>query len=207
MTIERPLPVRGPTSGVPAHLEKLVETAKDYARGAKAAATLRAYASDWRHYTAWCRRKGLDPLPQDPQVVGLYLAASASEPPSPGKKPNAVRTIERRLSAIVWTCAQRGQPLDRADRHIAEVMSGIRRRHGRPPDQKEAVCAEDLMRMIATLDHGLRGLRDRAILLIGFAGCGPHRLVRPRQGRVTRDRSTGHCRDAAAGGAQEKARI
>jgi integrase len=81
-----------------------------------------------------------------------------------------VRTIERRLSAIAWNCAQRGQPLDRADRHIAEVMSGIRRRHGRPPDQKEAVFAEDLMRMVATLDHGLRGLRDRAILLIGFAG-------------------------------------
>jgi hypothetical protein len=55
-------------------------------------------------------------------VVGLYLAASASE---------------RRLSAIAWNCAQRGHPLDRADRHIAEVMSGIRRRHARPPDQKE----------------------------------------------------------------------
>jgi integrase len=155
---------------VPVHLERLAETARDYARGAKAAATQRAYAADWRHYTAWCRRKELEPLPPDPQVVGLYLAASASEPLAPGKKPNAVRTIERRLSAIAWNCAQRGQPLDRADRHIAEVMSGIRRRHARPPDQKEAVLAEDLMRMVATLDHGLRGLRDRAILLIGFAG-------------------------------------
>jgi hypothetical protein len=50
MTIERPvLPLPGPASGVPAHLEKLVETtAKDYARGA----TQRAYAADWRHYTA-----------------------------------------------------------------------------------------------------------------------------------------------------------
>ena len=171
MTIERPvLPLPGPASGVPAHLEKLVETAKDYARGAKAAATQRAYAADWRHYTAWCRRKDLEPLPPEPQVVGLYLAASASEPSAPGKKPNGVRTIERRLSAIAWNCAQRGQPLDRADRHIAEVMSGIRRRHSRPPDQKEAVFAEDLMRMVETLDHGLRGLRDRAILLIGFAG-------------------------------------
>jgi integrase len=155
---------------VPVHLERLAETARDYARGAKAAATQRAYAADWRNYTAWCRRKELEPLPPDPQVVGLYLAASASEPPAPGKKPSTVRTIERRLSAIAWNCAQRGQPLDRADRHIAEVMSGIRRRHARPPDQKEAVLAEDLMRMVATLDHGLRGLRDRAILLIGFAG-------------------------------------
>jgi integrase len=103
-------------------------------------------------------------------VVGLYLAASASQTPAAGQKPSSVRTIERRLSAVAWNCAQHGQPLDRADRHIAEVMSGIRRRHARPPDQKEAVLAEDLMRMVETLDHGLRGLRDRAILLIGFAG-------------------------------------
>jgi integrase len=164
MTTERPaLPAPAPQAALPVHLERLAETARDYARGAKAAATLRAYAADWRHYTAWCRRKELEPLPPDPQVVGLYLAASASEPPAPGKKPNGVRTIERRLSAIAWNCTQRGQPLDRADRHIAEVMSGIRRRHG-------AVFAEDLMRMVATLGHGLRGLRDRAILLIGFAG-------------------------------------
>jgi hypothetical protein len=39
--------------GVPVHLERLAETARDYARGAKAAATQRAYAADWRHYTAW----------------------------------------------------------------------------------------------------------------------------------------------------------
>jgi integrase len=49
-------------------------------------------------------------------------------------------------------------------------MQGIRRRHGRPPNQKEAVLAEDLLRMTAMLRHDLRGLRDRAILLIGFAG-------------------------------------
>src|ERR1700683_3943848 len=63
-------------AGVPVHLERLAETARDYARGAKAAATQRAYAADWRHYTAWCRRRELEPLPPDPQVVGLYLAAS-----------------------------------------------------------------------------------------------------------------------------------
>ncbi len=82
----------------------------------------------------------------------------------------SVRSIERRLSALAWQFNQRGCPLDRSDRHIAEVMAGIRRKHGRPPDQKEAVLAEDLLAMLATLDHGLRGLRDRAILLVGFAG-------------------------------------
>jgi integrase len=147
----------------------LVETARIYARGAKAATTQRAYAADWRHYTAWCRRRDVEPLPPTPQVVGLYLAACASEAPA-GRKPSAVRTIERRLSALTWHYAQHGRPLDRADRHIAEVMRGTRRQHGRPPNQKEAVLAEDLLRMIATLDRDLRGLRDRAILLLGFAG-------------------------------------
>jgi integrase len=173
-----PVPAAPPTSQLPAHLEQLAETARDYARGAKAANTQRAYAADWRHFTAWCRRRGLDdpdlsdpsgPLPPDPQVVGLYLAACASEKTGAGK-PAAVRTIERRLSAIAWHYAQRGTPLDRGDRHIAEVMRGIRRRHGRPPNQKEAVLPEDLLAMLATLRHDLRGLRDRAILLMGFAG-------------------------------------
>ena len=169
-----PSPLAAPavTSELPAHLENLAETARNYARGAKAAATQRAYAADWRHYTAWCQRQDLDPLPPDPQVIGLYLAACASEKsiPSASTKPASVRTIERRLSAITWHCAQRGEPLDRADRHIVEVMKGIRRQHGKPPNQKEAVLAEDLLRMIETLDRDLRGLRDRAILLIGFAG-------------------------------------
>ena len=175
-----------PSDAIPAHLEGLVETAKDYARGAKAPATQRAYAADWRHYTAWCRRHDLDPLPPDPQTVGLYLAALASD--AAGKEPKGVRTIERRLSAIAWHCTQHGQPLDRADRHIAEVMSGIRRRHGKPPDQKEAVLTAELVRMIATLGHDLRDLRDRAILMLGFAGglrrseivsldCGPDQTV------------------------------
>jgi site-specific recombinase XerC len=50
------------------------------------------------------------------------------------------------------------------------VLAGIRRKHARPPVQKEAILPEDLRDMLATLPHDLRGLRDRAILLIGFAG-------------------------------------
>jgi len=51
------------------------------------------------------------------------------------------------------------------------VLDGIRNTHGRPPVQKEAVLPEDLIAMLETLDRGtLRGLRDRAMLLMGFAG-------------------------------------
>jgi integrase len=111
------------------------------------------------------------PYRPSPRVIGLYIAAQASGAASGDRRPSSVGTIERRLSALAWNFAQRGQPMDRADRHIATVLAGIRRTHGRPPEQKEAVLPEDLLAMLAILDLGdLRGLRDRAILPIGFAG-------------------------------------
>ena len=39
-----------------------------------------------------------------------------------------------------------------------------------PPVQKEAILPEDIIAMVATLPFDLRGLRDRAILLLGYAG-------------------------------------
>jgi len=150
-------------------LEGLAETARDYAKASSSENTRKAYASDWRHYTGWARRHGLAALPPDPRVLGLYIAACASGAMT--GKPSSVATIERRLSALMWNFAQRGEVFDRSDRHVATVLAGVRRTQGRPPEQKEAVLPGDLLSMIATLDlRDLRGLRDRAILLIGFAG-------------------------------------
>jgi len=163
-----PLPVVS-NPRLPAHLDALADRARDYVEAASSANTRRAYASDWKHFCAWARRQGLDVLPPDPQVVGLYITALASGSASGGKK--SVSTIERRLSSLAWNYSQRGQPLDRKDRHIATVMAGIRNKHAAPPRQKEAVLPEDLIAMLETLDRGtLRGLRDRAMLLLGFAG-------------------------------------
>ena len=50
-------------------------------------------------------------------------------------------------------------------------MASIRNSHAKPPVQKEAVMAEDIIAMVETLYRSsLRSLRDRAMLLIGFAG-------------------------------------
>jgi integrase len=98
----------------------------------------------------------------------LYLTASIDG--GPGRAPVSVATLERRLSGIAWHCRQLGQPLDAQDRHIATVLAGIRRAHGRPPVQKEAIFADELLAMLSVLDMDLRGLRDRAMLAIGFAG-------------------------------------
>jgi len=159
------LPSHVPGSGT---LDRLVDTAKDYARQATADNTNAAYKADWSHFASWCRRRGAEPLPPSSEIMGLYIANCAS--PDDGSPALSVSTIERRLSGLGWHCQQRGFSLDRKDRHIATVLAGIRRKHARPPVQKEAVLAEDILEMIATLSFGLRDMRDRAILLIGFAG-------------------------------------
>ncbi|MWD28671.1 tyrosine-type recombinase/integrase [Aquicoccus sp. SCR17] len=153
-------------------LDRLVDTARDYARAAASDNTLSAYAMDWAHFTRWCRMKGAEPLPPSAEVIGLYLAdlasgSSASPLPS---RPLSVSTIDRRLSGLTWNYAQRGFTLDRKNRHIATVLAGIKRKHARPPVQKEAILAEDILAMVATLPFDLRGLRDRAILLLGYSG-------------------------------------
>jgi len=149
-------------------LDRLVDTARDYARAAASDNTLKAYAKDWAHFARWCRMKGAEPLPPSPEMIGLYLADLAS---GSGNAPAlSVSTIDRRLSGLTWNYAQRGFSLDRKNRHIATVLAGIKRKHARPPVQKEAILAEDIVAMVATLPYDLRGLRDRAILLLGYAG-------------------------------------
>ncbi|MGO4339372.1 site-specific integrase [Labrys sp. KB_33_2] len=165
------LPTEESPLALPAHLGAVAEQARGYANAASSANTRKAYASDWRHFSSWCRRQGLEVLPPSPQIVGLYITACASGALTADRRPNSVSTIERRLSSLSWNYAQRGQQLDRKDRHIATVLAGIRNTHGRPPVQKEAVLPEDVIAMLEVLDRGtLRGLRDRAMLLVGFAG-------------------------------------
>jgi len=165
------------TIALPAHvagsgtLDRLVDTARDYAKASTAQNTNKAYGADWKHFARWCRRHGADPLSApcpNPELIGPYLTELAA--PTTSASALSVSTIERRLSGLTWNYAQRGVSLDRKDRHIATVLAGIKRKHARPPVQKEAILPEDILAMVATLPHDLRGLRDRAILLVGYAG-------------------------------------
>ncbi|MEP5757879.1 MAG: tyrosine-type recombinase/integrase [Litoreibacter sp.] len=162
-TISVPATVAG--SGA---LDRLADTARDYARQATSENTNKAYAKDWAHFSRWCRLKGANALPPNAELIGLYIADCAA--PTPPARPLSVSTIERRLSGLAWNYQQRGFELDRKDRHVATVLAGIRRKHGRPPTQKEAIMGDDIRAMVATLPFDLRGLRDRTILLLGYAG-------------------------------------
>lgn len=159
---------------LPAHiagsgsLDRLVDQARGYAEAAIAENTNKAYKADWKHFASWCRRKGADPLVPSAAVIGLYITDCAK--PQDGSPALSVNTIERRMSGLSSHYRQRGLYLDLKDRHIASVWVGLKRQHGKPPVQKDPISPEELLEMVASLTFGLRDMRDRAILLIGYAG-------------------------------------
>jgi site-specific recombinase XerD len=144
-------------------LAKLVDRARAYATDSRASSTKKAYLSDFASFQAWCARQGVPSDPTTPATVAVYLAALADA----GRKSS---TIERALAGIAWAQRSRGHEWFRAHPAIAAVMSGIRRQNGTAPSQKAPVVDLELAIFVATLDDSLRGLRDRAVLTMGWFG-------------------------------------
>ena len=84
-----------------------------------------------------------------------------------GKRPS---TIARALAGIADEHRHRGCTWVRGPSVIGDVMRGIRRRHGTAPEQKAALSDDDIEAMVAVLGEDLAGLRDRAILTMGWMG-------------------------------------
>ena len=137
------------------------DPAIDFAEDARAENTRRAYAADWADFATWCAAGGLDPLPAAPSTVAAYLSAKAGE--------LRVSTLARRRAGI--RAYHRDRDVAAPDSaELRKVWAGIQRRLGRPPDKKKALILEELGRVVAALPPTPRGARDRAILLMGFAG-------------------------------------
>lgn len=144
-------------------LARLAEQAQDYVRMARSPRTVRAYASDWRHFSAWCAEQQLERLPATAATVGLYVVAMASD----GLKP---ATIDRRLVAINREHKVNNIPPPGLAGEVREVLRGIRRSQGTAQRQVAALLTDELKTMLAATPDSLRGLRNRALLLLGFAG-------------------------------------
>lgn len=139
------------------------DRADHYAAAARSANTLRAYRSDLSDFVRYCRTHGLTPMPATPEAVASYLAHLADQ----GRKTS---TLQRRLAAISQAHQHAGHPSPSQDAHVRTVMKGIRRTLGTAPTVKAPILTEDLRLMIAALPDHPRSLRDRALLLLGFAG-------------------------------------
>lgn len=135
----------------------------DFIEAAAADNTKRGYASDFRQFVAWCESAGVQALPADPVDVAAYFARLAQK----GRKAS---TIDRAKAAIrmAHETAGYGNPTGAAV--VKVTVKGIRRRLGVAKAKKAPTLTVDVRAMLSTLPDSLQGRRDRALLLIGFAG-------------------------------------
>jgi site-specific recombinase XerD len=136
--------------------------ARDFAARSMSDATVRAYQADWTHFSSWCALVGVEALPADPAQVAAYLASMAAT--------HTRNTIKRRLSAISQRHRLANLNLNLRHRDIVQTLKGMWHAYGRPDKQALPIGVDVLTSLVATCDESARGVRDRAMLLLGFAG-------------------------------------
>lgn len=135
-----------------------------------APATLRAYASDVAGYRAWCTKAGLVAFPAEPEVVGAYIVAASAQ--------YAYATLRRRIAAISRESALDGTPLNTKHHAIRDTLRGIGRTRDGQNRRAAALTIADIRSLMSVCEKDicsepvvrLTGLRDRALLLLAFAG-------------------------------------
>jgi site-specific recombinase XerD len=147
---------------VPLPAVPLDEQVRQFIRASKAKNTLRGYQSDWRHFCAWCETRSVCALPASPETVASYISECAGR--------LKVGSIQRRLNAIAE--AHKVIGLEPPTRYaiVANTIKGIRRTLGTAAEQKAPALTDDIRAMVNATDDGIIGRRDRALILLGFAG-------------------------------------
>jgi integrase len=155
---------RPATAGALVAYEAELDAVRSFAANEKAESTRRAYTSGVRLFTAWCRERGLCPLPTEPETVGRYISSIACDGLS-------VSSIGQRLAGIAYAHKLAKLPSPCGSEEVRVVLAGIRRTVGTAPThRKQPVTAERLTQMLVQLPDTIRGKRDRALLALGFAG-------------------------------------
>lgn len=143
-------------------LGEIADQARDFIAAAKAPNTLRAYRADWQHFTGWCARHGLPSLPSAPETVALYLSAYAGH--------LKTSTLQRRISAISQAHQAAGYESPTRSAVVRTTFAGIRRTLGTAAWGKAPMMTEHVRLLVNAQPDAPKGIRDRALLLLGFAG-------------------------------------
>ena len=150
---------------IPAQLTADLDAASSYALADKADATRRAYRSDWAAFEAYCRRQGQACLPATPAIVAAFVSSEA-------RRGLSASSISRRVASIRYAHLLAKHETPTESEAVKSVVRGIRRTIGTAPAKKAVATADVVGRMLnaETWPSGLRGLRDRALVLLAFAG-------------------------------------
>lgn len=141
---------------------EVASQAAERARSARSPNTFKAYEGDWVDFTGGCEALGLPVDPTGP-VVSIYLDQLARR----GAK---MSTIQRRLAAINYRLRMSGSDaLSARDEPLASVLQGIRRQIGTARRQARPIEIAELRELVSGCGRDPKGVRDRALLLLGFS--------------------------------------
>lgn len=150
------------------HLATLDQTATETTRvfmaNSIAESTKRVYQDDFKAFTNWCNQQSVSALPAESVTVANFIADQANQ----GFKPS---TLNRRLAAIKFFHEAQGLPSPTTHKGVSATLKGIRRTLGTAPEKKAAATIDTLYQLLARIDtKTTTGKRDKALILLGFAG-------------------------------------
>ena len=132
-------------------------------KNSKAENTLRAYHSDFRDFSAFCAKNGLSSMPSQPKIISIYITHLS--------KSSKFSTLKRRIASISVIHKLKGHYLDTKHPIIMENLHGIKRIIGSRQKAKKPLLINDLKLLVKAIDQKKKEkLRDKALILIGFAG-------------------------------------
>lgn len=129
-------------------------------RGAYADATLKEYRTDFGIFVAWCRVAGFEPLPASAAALAAFVADDFER--------CTYRTVKRKLVSIRRVHQLLRLSDETGDVEVTlELRRGLRDRNKRP---KQALGLSAKLRdaLIAACPPTLKGLRDRALIAVGY---------------------------------------
>lgn len=138
----------------------LAKLARQFRDASMSDATRLAYRSDWAGFLAFCDFREVSPLPASTDTICMFLAELADN----GK---AISTIVRSLTSINKAHELAGHGSIR-NPSILAVMKGIKREKGKPANQVKGIRYSELIKMVSFCDTSLIGIRDRALLMLGW---------------------------------------
>lgn len=158
------LPKNAPEQVLQNPLDTVNDNTRKFVTESLSPATRKAYASDLRIFVEWCDENQTLALPATVSAVADFLAAQADL----GINAN---TLNRRIAAIKYGHEAKGYDSPTVDKLVSATLKGIRRSQKKPPEQKQAATIDKMHAMLSHCDtRSVAGKRDKALLLLGFAG-------------------------------------
>lgn len=166
-----------PMSSAVPHVELDATTAAIIESG-KSAQTRRQYGADREAFAEWCEREGVQAVPAHPNTLANYMRHQITVPRGKDGRKTSVSLLERSLSAILtWHTEQEyPKPLTEKARAVINAYKKWLAENKEPaatPKRAAPAVPDKLRAMLKGVDRTtLRGKRDAALLLVGFAIAG-----------------------------------